>query len=154
MTPTLAPGARARRPGFTLVELMVTITVIGLAASVVALSLPDPRPDALTAAERLAARLIHAREDAMLTNRPVAARLDAQGYAFVQMSGGEWSAVAEGPLRRQAWPEGVSPNLAGDAERLILFDPSGLSAPATIELRAEQPASVRIDDRGRVQVHG
>ena len=68
--------------GFTLVELMVVIAIIGVAAGAVLLSMPDPRPTLAVEAERFAARLTLAREEAVMTNRPVALRADAAGYGF------------------------------------------------------------------------
>ncbi|WP_303713439.1 type II secretion system protein, partial [Brevundimonas naejangsanensis] len=40
------------RQGFTLVELMVVIAIIGVAAGAVVLSMPDPRPTLAVEAER------------------------------------------------------------------------------------------------------
>ncbi|HAJ03426.1 MAG TPA: type II secretion system protein GspH, partial [Brevundimonas sp.] len=54
MTPTSATGRadHARRAGFTFVEMMVTVAVIGLAATAVVLAAPDPTPRLPVEAER------------------------------------------------------------------------------------------------------
>ena len=63
----MTPGAKVRaanRAGFTLVELLMVVAIIGLAAGAVVLSVPDPRPSVAEDAERFAARLSRAREEA------------------------------------------------------------------------------------------
>ena len=78
----MTPGAKVRaanRAGFTLVELLMVVAIIGLAAGAVVLSVPDPRPSVAEDAERFAARLSRAREEAILSNRPVA--VDPTGVA-------------------------------------------------------------------------
>ena len=58
-----APGARAR--GFTLIELMIVVVLVALAASVVSLALRDPAETRLAQeGERLAALLESARAEA------------------------------------------------------------------------------------------
>lgn len=128
-----------RRRGFTLVELMIVLAIIGLAATAVILTAPDPRPTAATAADRLVVRLANARAEAILTGRPVALRLAADGSAAVAATRvGAWAPL-EGPgLAAEAWPEGVTPRLEAEATRVI-FDPTGLTDRQVLTLQ---------DDRG------
>jgi general secretion pathway protein H len=125
---------RASRRGFTLVELMIVLAIIGLAATAVILTAPDARPTAATAAERLAVRLANARAEAILTGRPVALRLAAEGSATLTATRpGDWAPL-EGPgLGPEAWPEAVRPVLDGAAQR-VTFDPTGLTDPQTLTL--------------------
>lgn len=88
--------------GFTLVELMVVIAIIGVAAGAVVLSMPDPRPTLAVEAERFAARLTLAREEVVMTNRPVALRADAAGYGFESFDGAVWTPLT-GVLAPKAW---------------------------------------------------
>lgn len=91
--------------GFTLVELMVVIAIIGVAAGAVVLSMPDPRPTLAVEAERFAARLTLAREEVVMTNRPVALRADAAGYGFESFDGAVWTPLT-GVLAPKAWGGG------------------------------------------------
>ena len=156
MTPTSATGSpdrRARRAGFTLVELLMTVAIIGLAAGAVVLAVPDPRPLVSEDAERFAARLSRAREEAVLTNRPVAVEATAAGYGFSSFDGAEWSPLTEGPFGPEAWSAGVSVAPAGPIR--LVFDPTGVADPATVTLSREGRASrVQIDGAGEVTIDG
>lgn len=137
------------RGGFTLVELMMTMTIIGLAASAVVLSIPDPRQPIGAEAERFAARLVRAREEAILTNRPVAVTADAAGYAFSSFDGATWTPLA-GAFETQAWGEGV----AAPREPIRLtFDPTGVSEPGAVRLsRDGQTRTITVDGAGEVAI--
>ncbi|OGN46949.1 MAG: type II secretion system protein GspH [Caulobacterales bacterium RIFCSPHIGHO2_12_FULL_68_13] len=153
MTRTSATGRarlQRRRTGFTLVELMVTVAVIGLAAGAVALSLPDPRPAVGLEAEQFAARLSRAREEAILTNRPVAADADTAGYGFSSFDGAVWTPL-NGVFIARTWGEGVA--APADPVRIV-FDPTGVADPARVRLtRDNQSRTVTVDGAGEVSIH-
>ena len=156
MTPTSATGRgdrRARRAGFALVELLMTVAIIGLAAGAVVLSVPDPRPSVSEDTERFAARLTRAREEAVLSNRPVAVEATAAGYGFSVFDGVEWSPLTDGPFGPEAWSEGVS---VAPAEPVrVVFDPTSVAEPATVTLSRDGRASrVAVDGAGEVTIDG
>ena len=129
----------------------MTVAIIGLAAGAVVLSVPDPRPSVAEDAERFAARLSRAREEAVLTNRPVAVETTASGYGFSSFDGAEWSALTEGPFGPETWSDGLTVSPA-DPARLV-FDPTGVAEPATVTLSREGRASrVEIDGAGEVTI--
>lgn len=145
---TSAKGARA---GFTLVELMMTLVVIGLAAGAVILSMPDPRPAVGETAERFAARLVRAREEAILTNHIVAVSADAGGYDFAGFDGADWISL-NGPFTRQSWDEGV---VAPRRPVRIVFDATGGAEPAEVLLsRDGRTIAIQVDAAGEVTIDG
>jgi general secretion pathway protein H len=145
---------RARRRGFTLVELMIVLAIIGLAAAAVILTAPDSRPTAAAAAERLVVRLANARAEAILQGRPVALRLDREGSVALRAArGGDWSPLEGAGLVAEPWPAGVTPRLEGEAVR-VTFDPTGLTDPAVLVLAdaAGGQASVRVEATGEARL--
>jgi len=161
MTPTSATGASspAAERGFTLVEVMVAVLVMALLASAVLLTTPDPGPRLADEAERLAARLMHAREAALTANRPVEMALDAQGYAFREQRRGRWTPLEDGPFQPKRWPEGLAVSVeAGEGRSAVRFDSTGAAEPVTVRLAnridtvaltVDAQGEVRIDDRAR-----
>lgn len=130
---------------------MVTVVIIGLAAGAVLLTAPDPRPTVAEEAERLAARLVRGREEAILTNRPVVVMTDTQGYRFETLQGDDWTPLPS-PFRSWTWGEGVV--VASDVRRLM-FDPTGGAEPGDWTLtRDGRSLSVRVDAGGEVTVRG
>jgi len=141
--------ARTDRAGFTLVELLMVVAILGLAAGAVVLAVPDPRPAVGAEAERFAARLARARDEAVLSNRLVAVEVGSDGYAFTVFNGRTWSALSEGPFGPQAWEAGTGIEIA-EGSRFV-FDPTGVAEPLTITLsRDRKELTVAVDGAGEV----
>ena len=146
---TILPRRGRGRMGFTLVEMMVTVAILGLAASAVVLAAPDPVPRLPVEAERLAAHLVRAREESLLTNRPVAVDIGPAGYGFRVRAEDGWTPLTDGPFDRVAWEDGT--RIVPDTT--VLFDPVGLAGPATLTLsRDGARATVHVDLAGEVHV--
>ncbi len=142
------------RSGFTLVELLITVAIIGLAAGAVVLAVPDPRPSVAQDAERFAARLSRAREESILSNRPVAVEATQTGYRFEVLNGATWTALDDGPFRSESWTEGTSVAPSGTPVRVV-FDPTGVADPATLTLtRDRNTRTVTVDGAGEVTLNG
>lgn len=141
MTPTSGTGSE----GFTLVEVLVVVVIIALAGALTVLALPDPRPSLVSETERFAATLAKARDQAVLTNRVAAVRVDADGYA---LTGADPVAWAEGDTVTILTPDG-----AGAPAASLSFDPTGVVDPATLTLRrGDARAQVSVDQAGQVRV--
>ncbi len=141
--------------GFTLVELMVVLVIVGLMGAAVVLTAPDDSRTLVREADTFAARLMHASEEAILTARVVQVTVDAHGYAFARQSFGQWQALDEGPFEPVAWMEGTTPVLDGrQVQASFRFEPTGGSAQQRVRLaRNGRQVEVAVDASGEVQVH-
>jgi general secretion pathway protein H len=107
---------RGRVSGFTLLEILVVIVIIGIITSmaVISVNVLGGDREMEEEARRLQAVLGQAREDAMLEGRDLGMRLDARGYDFVRYDarGERWDAVPADPLlRERLLPEGLEAEL-------------------------------------------
>ena len=137
-----------RRNGFTLVELMVVLVIIGLAATAVMLALPEPGGSLEAEAERFAARAKAARDAAIVEARPVALRVDSGGYVGARRREGEWR-----PEARQDWAEGTEAESTGPRPGATRFDSTGLAEPLRLSLRRRgREIAVDIAQDGSVHV--
>lgn len=156
-------GHRAHHPcsGFTLIEILVVVAIVGIILAVVSVNLlPDDRRTLSTEAERLALLLELGRDTATARGETLAWVAESGHYEFLrQDERGDWLPDQDPSLRARAFPAGVA--LAGlsvdhapavPGERL-LFTPSGVNAPFEIEL-ALGPRRARITGNaaGRVEV--
>ena len=151
--PTSATGNRSDgQAGFTLTELMVVIAIMGLMASVVVLATTDGRPSGAREADRFAARLIRARDEALLTNRAVDVSVSPRGYVFRTRGPNGWAPLEDGPFAEVAWSPETRMTSAAATDR-VAFDPTGVATPADYVItRGRQSTRVRVDTAGNVRV--
>lgn len=144
---------RAERAGFTLVELMVVLVIVGLMSAAVVVAVPDGRPSLAAEAERFGARLLRAREEAVLTNRAVLVTIDEEGYGFQMRRRGAWSPM-EPPFARTAWGEETSIVNAQDDETVSIgFDVTGAAEPVSVTLQRQAGrVTVAVTDAGEVRI--
>ncbi len=132
----------------------MVIAIMGLAAGAVVLAVPDPRPAVGAEAERFAARLVRARDEAVLSNRSVAVDLTATGYAFSAFDGADWSPLTDGPFGPEDWQAGTAVEPGGTGDRVV-FDPTGVAEPASLTLaRDGRRRTVTVDGAGEVRIDG
>ena len=148
--PTFASPSNAEQ-GFTLVELMVVLVLIGLAASVVMLAARGSDAAVGDEAARLALRVAGARDRAIVDGRSTRVEFIADGYRFAQRGGGEWRVVTDRGLRATTLPSEVT---LGANRATLGFDSGGLpDAPVDVVLRADDVRmTVRVDAAGGIDV--
>lgn len=114
--------------GFTLLELLVVVTIIGLLSAAVVLAAPPGDTSLREEAERLGARASAAQEHAILSNRSVTLRLTETGYAFAVLRGGAWTEATSPAGGR--WEEGTRV----ESDGRIMFEATGLAEPVMVVL--------------------
>ena len=151
--PISATGANEQ--GFTLIEMMVVLLLVGLASSIVLLNLPSGGVRLADEAEHLAARIQHVQHEAVLPNRSVEIVLAANDSSFRVQRRGRWVPLVAGPFKPRPWGEGLSVSVPGIAgRRAVRFDSSGATDPATIRMTGSgRSIDLIINRQGRVEIH-
>lgn len=114
-----------RRPracaGFTLLEVLVVLLIIGVVISFAALSIGRADNAVEEEAERLAALIRLGSEEAVLQGRELAIEFNTDGYRFLAFDGEQWLAIVDDELLRpRTLPFDVAVDLAIEGEPLQL----------------------------------
>jgi general secretion pathway protein H len=110
LTPHVSLRPRRGRQGFTFIELLVVLLIMGLFAGLVStITRPDDRALLRVEAERLAQLLDLAATKSRLTGKSIAWTADGPGYRFWQFSEDTyWSEILDDDsLRARTLPQGM-----------------------------------------------
>lgn len=157
------PAAKALRrlSGFTLVELMVVMVIIGITLGMVTLNaMPSPRQDLQKEAQRIALLLQLARDEAIVRNRLVTFEADSQRYHFLVRNETRWDPiVGDDMLRERPFKDAplqlvLEPPGAGSTNPLrITFGREPVDKPFVLTLASgENSVSIRADGVGHFTV--
>ena len=117
-TPTSRPAAR----GFTLLEILVVVAIIGVLASVVTLSIGSGNleQELRGEAERAALRIELARSNALQRNREWGLLVEDRRYQFVELDpiAARWNVHGAEPLGLIPMPSGISLRLETEGFQL------------------------------------
>ncbi|MEP6881999.1 MAG: type II secretion system minor pseudopilin GspH [Dokdonella sp.] len=111
--------------GFTLIEILVVVVIIGVLALAVTLSIATAGGERqLTReSERLQALIDHACTEAELTGREIGVRVSRNGYAFSLLGFQGWMASEQKEeLRPRTWIPGMQVALYRDGREMRLAD--------------------------------
>lgn len=135
-------------------ELLVVLVIMGLVGSAVLLSAPAPGARVVAQAERLAAHVARAREEAILRNHPVALRVDAAGYAFSVRRAGQWQPLDQAPFGERRFEDGIHAVFeAEETSGRFEFDATGDTEGGGVALAGfDQAWHVAMDEEGRLRV--
>jgi general secretion pathway protein H len=149
---TNSSANNAVRNGFSLVEMMVVLMVMGLLASVAVLTLPGDERKLRGEAERFAARALAARDEAIVGARPISMVVSDQGYYFERRSEGQWQAMPGRGFDLTPWDEATNVNVG---RQRVVFDSLGLaSTDAEVRLaRGDKALTVQIRRDGKVALN-
>lgn len=120
-----------RESGFSLIEVMVALTIMALAAGAVVMTVGSPGGTLAAQTDRLIASLAAARDSALAANRTVSVEISDAGYRTITHSQIAPPRITE----MEAWGDGVSIGVNGAMPAIVTFDPVGLTDGAEIELR-------------------
>ncbi len=98
--------------GFSLLELIIVLVIIGVMAAAVTMSVSNSRVDTLKLeAHRLAARISLAQDEAVITNQQLGLEVNHAQYRFLVLEEDNWTLInpaEERQLVTQELPEGMT----------------------------------------------
>jgi general secretion pathway protein H len=109
----IPPSPSARVTGFTLIEVMVVVVIIGILINFTVLSLRSHSPaDQLNEeSQRLKSLIEIASEEALLRSSLIGVDISETGYGFLRLEEETWQPVNDTLLRNRELPEEVSISL-------------------------------------------
>ena len=124
--------------GFTLVEILAVLIIIGVMSSVVILSIPTPKTALDKQAQLMVGTLNKMSQNSIINGRVSAAGFGRSGYTLYEFADDAWQEVTSdtwGDSYRLKYKRiGAELDLPKKAEPSVLFQPTGLSTPFELAL--------------------
>ena len=141
--------------GFSLVELMVVLFIIGMASTAVVMTVRSSARGVRDEAEQFAARVAALRDNAILQSRTMAVTIRPSGYGFETRNDGSWVALSEAPFSTTDWKSGTTVQMSGARQMRVAFDSTGLPSSSvniaimhdnvTVTLKIAATGDIRVD---------
>ena len=110
--------------GFTLLEMLVVLVIMGIIVSVATLSIHSGENQAEIEANRFAVLVRLAQEQAILTTAEYAVQFEPGSYFFVRLVKGKWGGIEDDEvLRRRSLPEEIELEIVLDGEKAAITPP-------------------------------
>ncbi len=124
--------------GFTLVEILAVLAIIGLMSSVVILTMPKPKSALDIQANKLTTALNALAQDGLISGQVNAAGFSKDGYSLYTYREGQWVERASGEWAdsyRLKFTRGTAKiDIPKKTVPTLLFQPTGLSTPFELTL--------------------
>jgi len=130
---------RTFEDGFTLVEILMVVFIIGLSSGVGIMNLPERASQLQEAADIVTGDVTTLQKRAVLTGAPHAIEVSADGYQGLVWQSGEWRPIG---LQGREFGGAVRVNIESEIRRdqeitKIVFDPTGAPDAGLIVLSAK-----------------
>ncbi|MGY2375607.1 type II secretion system minor pseudopilin GspH [Pseudomonas sp. SDO524_S393] len=145
-----------KQQGFTLIELMVVLVIIGIASAAISLTIkPDPLHLLRKDAERLGQLLQVAQAEARADGRPITWHADAKGFRFNRPRDGGQGMEAfqdDAQLRPRRW-ESPAVQVRIEPRQTLVLNAEWISPPLRVELSdGQHRLSLQRDNAGLMRV--
>lgn len=150
--PSKANGLKAdTEAGFTLIEILSVLVIIGLLTGLVVVTLPQSKSETEIQARNLVTQLNALSQDGLISGEIRSFGVSETGYAlyrydgevFVTAKTADWATALEPALQR----EGVKVKLPEELSPQILFEPTQISTPFSLALIGPK-ASFELSSKG------
>ena len=158
-----------KKSGFTLLEIMIVVVIVGLLMSAVVPMISRSSDDVLKEqADRFSALVKLAQDESILQSRQLGLKIKEQSYSFLQQEDENWVAFEEGPFRKRqlsggtkivlhlddidvSLAEGVVGNKKTKPQIFILSSGEMTPFSATFSFRSGANITVNFDAIGNVK---
>lgn len=125
--------------GFSLIEMMAVLVIIGLMSAAVMFTMPGAPDDAARISQKLESDINALSREALVSGKVKAAGFSDSGYVLYSYEGRDWRVVHRGSfedLNIALVSQGEKVEINKTAVPQILFEPVGLATPFEVALQS------------------
>src|SRR3546814_17618261 len=119
---------------------MLCVAIVGVVSAAWVRAMPGPRGGVIDDADRFAARVAAARDEAVITARPMGVWVSPSGYGFLRREAGPWIEMETKPFITTDWKQGTRAQVGQEGRQQLGFDSTGLptdTLPVTVSHAGE-----------------